>query len=103
MKVLVLSATGGTGRQIARHALFKGYAIKALVRSKARVPDDLPGAKSVEFYACGEAPLLRVLEDRDAIMRALGAVMSPPAGRAAFCRDRGVPLAMTRHGVQRLA
>jgi uncharacterized protein YbjT (DUF2867 family) len=36
MKVLVLGATGGTGRLIVRDALSKGHSVVALVRSKAR-------------------------------------------------------------------
>lgn len=36
MKVLVLGATGGTGRLIVRDALAKGHSVAALVRSKAR-------------------------------------------------------------------
>ena len=35
MKVLVLGATGGTGRLIVRDALAKGHSVVALVRSKA--------------------------------------------------------------------
>ena len=43
MKVLVLGATGGTGRLIVHDTLEKGHSVVALVRSKARAPD-LPGA-----------------------------------------------------------
>ena len=42
MKVLVLGATGGTGRLIVRDALAKGHSVVVLVRSKARALD-LPG------------------------------------------------------------
>jgi uncharacterized protein YbjT (DUF2867 family) len=44
MKVLVLGATGGTGRLIVRDALAKGHSVVALVRSKARALD-LPGSR----------------------------------------------------------
>jgi putative NADH-flavin reductase len=39
MKVLVLGATGGTGRLIVHDALEKGPSVVALVRSKARAPN----------------------------------------------------------------
>jgi uncharacterized protein YbjT (DUF2867 family) len=44
MKVLVLGATGGTGRLIVRDALAKGHSVVALVCSKARALD-LPGSR----------------------------------------------------------
>ena len=55
MKVLVLGATGGSGRLIVRDALAKGHSVVALVRSKARAPD-LPGADLIEGDARDEAP-----------------------------------------------
>ena len=52
MNVLVLGATGGTGRQIVRDARARGHSVTALVRSKARAAD-LPGADVVEGDARG--------------------------------------------------
>jgi uncharacterized protein YbjT (DUF2867 family) len=46
MKVLVLGATGGTGRLIVRDAVVKGHSVVALVRSMARAY--LPGAILIE-------------------------------------------------------
>jgi len=55
MKVLVLGATGGTGRLIVRDALAKGHSVVALVRSKARAMD-LPGSR----HDRGRWPVTRV-------------------------------------------
>ena len=52
MKVLVLGATGGTGRLIVRDALAKGHSVVALVRSKARALD-LPGSRLRGFLRNG--------------------------------------------------
>lgn len=41
MKILVLGATGATGRLIVNEALAKGYAVVALVRSGVRRPGHL--------------------------------------------------------------
>ena len=46
MKILVLGATGGTGRLIVSDAVAKGHSVVALVRSTAGA--DLPGAESIE-------------------------------------------------------
>ncbi len=76
MKVLVLGATGGTGREIVRQAVARGHIVAALVRSKANVRD-LPGAKLIEGDACDEDALARALEGCDAVISSLGTGMSP--------------------------
>lgn len=55
MKVLVLGATGGTGRLIVRDALAKGHSVVALVCSKARALD-LPGADMIEAMPVTRMP-----------------------------------------------
>jgi uncharacterized protein YbjT (DUF2867 family) len=47
MKVLVLGATGGTGREICRVAAAKGHSVVALVRSAGRA-QNLSGATLVD-------------------------------------------------------
>ena len=64
MKVLVLGATGGTGRLVVRDALTKGHSVVALVRSKARALD-LPGADLIEGDARDEGTLTRALNGCD--------------------------------------
>ncbi len=76
MKVLVLGATGGTGRQIVRQAVVKGDVVVALVLSKADSPD-LPGAELVQGDARDEDALSGALEGCDAVISALGTRMSP--------------------------
>ena len=63
MKVLVLGATGGTGRLIIRDAVAKGHSIVALVRSKARA-SDLAAADLIEGDARDESALIRALAYR---------------------------------------
>ena len=75
-KVLVLGATGGTGRSIVKQALARGYDVTVLVRSpeKAR---DLKGAKVIVGDARDETALRQALEGRDAVISALGTPASP--------------------------
>jgi len=75
-KILVLGATGGTGRLIVREALARGYEVTVLVRSaeKAR---DLKGAHVIVGDARDEATLRKALNGQDAAISALGTPASP--------------------------
>ena len=59
MKVLVLGATGGTGRLIVRSRPGERHSVVALVRSKATA--DLPGVDMIEGDARDEGILTRSL------------------------------------------
>jgi putative NADH-flavin reductase len=76
MKVLVLGATGGTGRLIVHDALQKGHSVVALVRSKARA-SDLPGADIIEGDVRDQGALMRALNGCDAVVSSLGTGISP--------------------------
>lgn len=102
MKVLVLGATGKTGRLIVREALAKGHSVVALVRSKAR-GTDLSGAELVEGDARDEAALLRALEGCDGVVSSLGTGMIPFREVTLLsAATRALVGAMTRGGVRRL-
>jgi uncharacterized protein YbjT (DUF2867 family) len=75
-KILVLGATGGTGRLIVAQALARGYDVAALVRSveKGR---DLKGAKLIVGDARDDKALREALKGRDAVISALGTPASP--------------------------
>ncbi len=68
MKILVVGATGGTGRLIVRDALVKGHSVVALVRSKASA--DLPGVDMIEGDARDEGVLTRALDGCNAVITA---------------------------------
>jgi uncharacterized protein YbjT (DUF2867 family) len=75
-KILVLGATGGTGRSIVSQALARGYDVTVLARS-AEKAGDLKGAQLVLGDARDEATLRRALEGREAVVSALGTPASP--------------------------
>jgi uncharacterized protein YbjT (DUF2867 family) len=75
MKVLVLGATGATGRLIVSKAVAKGYEVVALVRSKAKA--DLAGVELVEGDARDSVALTRAIAGCDAVVSSLGTAMSP--------------------------
>ncbi len=75
-KVLVLGATGGTGRLIVAQSLARGYDMKALVRSPGKAKS-LPGAKLMVGDARDPKVLREALRGRDAVVSALGTPASP--------------------------
>ena len=100
MKVLVLGATGGTGRLIVRDAVAKGHSVVALVRSTARA--DLPGAELIEGDARNENILGRALGGCDAVVSALGTGIGFRKVSLLAEATRALVPAMTRSGVRRL-
>jgi uncharacterized protein YbjT (DUF2867 family) len=76
VKVLILGATGGTGREIVREAGAQGHQAVALVRSTAKAAD-LAGAELIEGDARDEQALSRALEGCSGVISSLGTAMSP--------------------------
>ena len=102
MKVLVLGATGGTGREIVREAGARGHPVVALVRSKVRARG-LDGAELVEGDARDEASLSRALRGCAAVISALGTPMSPFREVTLLSTaTRALVDAMARQNVRRL-
>ncbi|WP_370677351.1 NAD(P)-dependent oxidoreductase [Pleomorphomonas sp. PLEO] len=78
MKILVLGATGATGRLIVRDALAAGHGVVALVRSKEKaLAVGLTGVDLVEGDALDEASLTRAIAGCDAVISSLGTAISP--------------------------
>ncbi len=67
MKILVLGATGATGRLIVAKAIAEGHNVVALVRSKAKAKD-LTGAELVEGDARDTPALTRAIAGCDAVV-----------------------------------
>ena len=76
MRVLVLGATGGTGREIVREARESGHSVVALVRSKVKA-DGLLGAEIVEGDARDTDAVARALVGCQGVISSLGTPMSP--------------------------
>jgi len=75
-KILVLGATGGTGRQIVKQALARGHQVTALVRSPEKA-GDLNGVRIVAGDVRDEKGLREALRGQDAVVSALGTPASP--------------------------
>jgi putative NADH-flavin reductase len=75
-KILVLGATGGTGRLIVEQALARGHHITALVRSPEKA-SGLKGARLVVGDVSDEKVVREALKGQDAVVSALGTPASP--------------------------
>lgn len=75
-KILVLGATGGTGRLIVAQSLARGYDVTALVRSPGKAKS-LAGAKLAMGDVRDPQVLREALRGRDAVVSALGTPASP--------------------------
>ena len=102
MKVLLLGATGGTGREIVKRATAKGHWVVAVVRSIAKA-GDLAGATLAEGDARDEALLARALEGCTGVISSIGTSVSPfKEVTLLSTATRSLVNAMTQNGVRRL-
>ena len=102
MRILVVGATGGLGRDVVSEALAGRHETAALVRDPARAA--LPGeVEIVQGDALDRASLTGPLEGRDAVICALGT--PSPRRRSTLLEDgtRNLVAAMAEVGVRRLA
>ena len=105
-KILVLGATGGTGRLIVKEAIARGHAVTALVRS-AEKAGDLKGANLVVGDVRDVGTLRNALKGQDAVISALGTPASPfrevtllsTATRALVTADERVSRLVTITGI----
>jgi uncharacterized protein YbjT (DUF2867 family) len=75
-KILILGATGPTGRHIVSQAISRGYDVTVLVRSPEKAAD-MRGAKIVVGDARDGKVLRQAVKGRDAVISALGTPASP--------------------------
>lgn len=100
MKVLVLGATGGTGRLITINAVAKRHSVVALVRSTADA--NMPGTELIEGDVRNETTLERALDGCDAVVSALGTGIGFRKVSLLTEATRALVRAMTSSGVRRL-
>lgn len=75
-KIVILGATGPTGRHLVAQAVSRGHDVTVLARSPEKAAE-LKGAKLVVGDARDEKALRQALKGRDAVISALGTPASP--------------------------
>jgi putative NADH-flavin reductase len=71
MKLLLLGATGRTGKQILEHALERGHIVHVLVRDKQKVKNNHPSLVLFEGKPDDKAALLNAMRGCEAVISAL--------------------------------
>ena len=103
MKLLVIGATGPTGREIASQALTRGHAVTALVRNAAKAAFAPPIQMAVgDVLDLGS--LKKALAGQDAVICSLGSSVSGPFKEMTLLSQgtRNLVVAMQDQGVRRL-
>ena len=102
MKLLVLGATGGTGRQIVSQALTAGHEVTVFVRDPAKTGREHPHLRHVVGSLHDRQALSDAIRGHDAVISALGRGYS---FKSEHLIERSVPVliaAMQAAGVRRL-
>jgi putative NADH-flavin reductase len=71
-RVLIVGATGGTGRQLLAQALERGYEVTALVRNPSRLPVAHPRLRVVRGDVLDTAAVEAAVRGQEAVISALG-------------------------------
>jgi uncharacterized protein YbjT (DUF2867 family) len=106
MKITIIAATGGVGRQLVSQALAAGHDVTAVARNPAKLPPDVRAAGAarvvtVDFAHPDPQALESAVAGADAVLSALGPHNNSDAGIAAP-GTRAIIDAMRAAGVRRI-
>jgi putative NADH-flavin reductase len=102
MKVVILGATGRTGRHLVSQALAAGHDVTILTRNKSNAPAAHARLRVIEGNAADTAALAAAMQGQDAVISAIGRGQSFKSERLI---ERSVPVildAMRASGIKRL-
>lgn len=103
LKLVILGATGGTGRQLVAQALEAGHHVTAYVRAPAKLPNPHERLRGVEGSVAEGAPgLAAAMREQDAVISTLGVGASLQSGGLIRRSVPAILSAMQSSGVRRL-
>jgi uncharacterized protein YbjT (DUF2867 family) len=101
-RLLIVGATGGTGRQLVTQALERGYVVTALVRDPSRLQVDHPQLTVTQGDVLDEDAVEAAVRGQDAVLSALGHKRFFYPTRILSEGTGNILRAMDTHGVPRL-
>ena len=100
-RLLIVGATGGTGRQLVQQALGRGYAVTALARNPASLRIDHPHLTVVQGDVLDASTVERAMRGQQAVLSALGHRRYLAPTHILSEGTRNILRAMQAHGVRR--
>ncbi len=101
-RVLIIGATGGTGRQLVTQALERRYVVTALVRDPSRLQVDHPQLTVIRGDVLDQSSVEAAMRGQEAVLCALGHKRFFYPSRILSEGTRNILRAMETHGVARL-
>jgi putative NADH-flavin reductase len=101
-RVLIVGATGGTGRQLVAQALDRGYSVTALVRDPSKLRVEHPQLNVIQGDVLDEASVEAAMRGQDTVLSALGHKRFFCPTRILSDGTRNILRAMENHGARRL-
>ncbi|TJZ54479.1 SDR family oxidoreductase [Streptomyces piniterrae] len=102
MKLTILGASGGVGRQLVTHALADGHDVTAALRSPEKLTERHDRLKIVRTDALDAASVETAIDGADAVLSGMGQAGRHDPLRPASTSARAVVDAMNATGVRRL-
>src|SRR5215813_6301160 len=102
MKIFVIGATGGTGREVVEQALARGHDVTAFVRSPEAIGLTNEKLTVIKGEATERDQLVKAMQNHDAVVSTLGP--REPFKPSSLLQDSAVATthAMHRTGVKRI-
>jgi putative NADH-flavin reductase len=103
MKILVIGATGATGREIVKQAVIEGHAVTALVRDLSKASFD-PAVTKVVGNVLDPVSLTKAIAGQEAVVCSLGSGITGPFKEMTMLSEgtRNLVTAMQAQGAKRL-
>ena len=103
MKLTIVAASGGIGRQVLEQAIAAGHDVTAVVRNPGRLPATPARVVTADLASADPADLRTAVEGADAVLSGLGARSKAEAEMGVAWRGtRAITRAMTAAGVHRI-
>lgn len=99
--ILIIGATGGTGRQLVAQALERGFSVTVLVRNTAKMDIEHPQLKILQGNVLDSATVDAAVQGQDAVVSALGHKQFFRPTRILSEGTRTILQAMEKHNVKR--
>jgi len=101
-RVLIVGATGGTGRQLVKQALERGFSVTAVVRDRSRMKMDHPQLRVIQGDVLDPGSMERAMQGQEAVLSALGHTPYFYPTRILSEGTRNILRAMETHRLTRL-